>query len=246
MIASEIQRFAAAAPLAAGYHFELLQRTEILELVAALTNWFPDISVGGASCYLQTDFYARKAFFDDAPEQDTLVFLLKTDNEIAGMFSFDLDHSTQSIYAGLGVASPSHHGSNLAQAGMAVVEAIGRHLGMGYIFGMATLRHPYAQRAFERAGWELIGVTPGYDRELVAPGVVKRVYEAMYAKVLESDAGVQHPLRDNLTPRTQAYFDAIATKCGADVAYRADSYHSLSAADADVMMPFAMTAGCAQ
>jgi hypothetical protein len=232
MIAAEIQSFTVAAPLAAGYRFELLQRNEIPALVAALKNWFPDISVGGASCYLQADFYARKAFFDDTPEHDTLVFLLKKDNELAGMFSFDLDHSTQSVYAGLGVASPCHRGANIAQAGMVVVEAIGRHLGMGFIFGMATLRHPYAQRAFERAGWELIGVTPGYDRELVAPGVVKRVYEAMYAKVLESDAGMQHPQRHNLTPRTQDYFDAVANKSGLDTSYR-----WMSATDADVMMP---------
>ena len=55
---------------------------------------------------------------------------------------------------------------------------------MGLVYGMATLKAPHAQRAFERAGWQLIGITPGYDREMVAPGVVKRVYEAVYAKVL--------------------------------------------------------------
>ena len=141
---TEINRFAAAAPLGAGYRFELLQRAEIPTLCAALADWFPDISVGGASCYLQADFYVRNAFFDDAPEQDTLVFLLKKADELAGMFSCDLDHATQSIYAGLGVASPTHRGSNVAQSGTAVVEAIGRHFAMGYIFGMATLRHPHA------------------------------------------------------------------------------------------------------
>jgi hypothetical protein len=228
---ADIQRFAAETPLGAGYRFELLQRAEIPALVAALSTWFPDISVGGASCYLQADFYTRKAFFADAPEQDTLVLLLKHSDYLAGMFSCDLDHDTQSIYAGLGVASPQHRGSNVAQAGMMFVEAFGRHLGMGYVFGMATLRHPYAQRAFERAGWELIGITPGYDREWVAPGVVKRVYEALYAKVLENDAGVQHPQRQNLTPRTQAFFDAIFTKCGLE------SSRPLGRGASDLVMP---------
>ena len=231
MNTTDIQRLAENTPLGAGYRFELLQRAEIPTLVAALATWFPDISVGGASCYLQSDFYARKAFFDDAPEQDTLVFLMKNGDELAGMFSCDLDHDTQSIYAGLGVASPDHRGSNIAQAGMMFVEAFGRHLGMGYVFGMATLRHPYAQRAFERAGWELIGITPGYDRELVAPGVVKRVYEALYAKVLECDAGVQHPQRQNLTPRTQVFFDAIFSKCGLSTSSR------LGVATSDVLIP---------
>jgi len=40
------------------------------------------------------------------------------------------------------------------------------------------------QRALEGAGWQLIGFTSGYDREEVAPGVVKRVFEAVYTKVL--------------------------------------------------------------
>ena len=37
---------------------------------------------------------------------------------------------------------------------------------------------PHAQIAMENLGWQLIGITPRYDREMVAPGVVKRVYEA--------------------------------------------------------------------
>jgi len=211
--AHDIEHFAALAPLAVGYRFEMLKRADIPALVAALTAWFPDIAVGGASCYLQEEFYSRKTFFADALEEDNLVLVLRRGDALAGMFSCELDRATQSIYAGLGVASPEHRGSNLAHAGMVFAEAVGRHLGMGFIFGMATLKHPYAQLAFERAGWQLVGITPGYDRELVAPGVVKRVYEAVYAKVLEAAAGLQHPQRQNLTPRTQAFFDSVFTAC---------------------------------
>jgi hypothetical protein len=80
---------------------------------------------------------------------------------------------------------------------------------MGLAYDMATLKAPHAQRAFERAGWQLIGITPGYDREMVAPGVVKRVYEAVYTKVLVADAGLLRPQRQNLTPRTQAFFESL-------------------------------------
>jgi hypothetical protein len=66
---------------------------------------------------------------------------------------------------------------------------------MGMIYAMATLKIPHVQRAFEALQWQLIGITPGYDREMVAPGVVKRVYEAVYAGILIGAAGLLHPER---------------------------------------------------
>jgi hypothetical protein len=209
MIAADIQRLAESAPLGAGYRFELLTRAEVGPLIAGLSAWHSAISVGGASCYLQEQYYGAKVFFADAPERESVVLTLKCGADLVGMFSCTVDLATQSIYAGLGVAAPGHRGANLAYAGMTFVETVARHLGMGFVFGMATLKHPYVQRACERAGWQLIGIAPGYDRELVAPGVVKRVYEAIYAKVLEPDGGVLPPQPHNLTPRTQALFDSI-------------------------------------
>ena len=58
-------------------------------------------------------------------------------------------------------------------------------MSMGMVYGLATLKHPYFQQTFERMGWQLIGIMPGFDQELVAPGEVRRVYEAVYVKVLE-------------------------------------------------------------
>ena len=53
------------------------------------------------------------------------------------------------------------------------------------VYGLGTLRHPHMQATFERMGWQLIGITSRVRPErVVAPGVVKRVYEAVYAKVL--------------------------------------------------------------
>ncbi|HKE96138.1 MAG TPA: GNAT family N-acetyltransferase [Povalibacter sp.] len=209
MTAAEIQQLAARAPLAPGYRFVLLERAEISALVANVAAWFPDISVGGASCYLREDFYHQDVFFPDTAERRHLVLLLKRADEVAGMFSIELDPHTLSLYAGLGVSAPEHRGANLAQAGMMFCEVVGRRIGAGFVYGLATLKNPYAQRAFERAGWKLIGIAPGYDREMVAPGVVKRIYEAMYAKVLAADTAILHPQRQNLTPRTLAFFDWV-------------------------------------
>jgi hypothetical protein len=209
LIAADLERCAASAPLAAGYRFELLKHAEVRALIDGLSAWHGDICVGAASCYLQEQYYSGKVFFADAQERASVVLALKHGDELVGMYSCQLDFATRSIYASLAAAAPEHRGANLAHGGMTFVEAVGRHLGMGFIFGVATLKHPYVQRACERTGWQLIGIAPGYDHELVAPGVVKRVYEAIYAKVLVADEGLLLPQRHNLTPRTQALFDSL-------------------------------------
>jgi hypothetical protein len=204
-----IARLADSVPLAAGYRFELVRPHEVGHLVADMADWFPDISVGSASRYLREEFYLGQALFHDAIPRDHIVLLLKTCDTIAGMFACEFDDTTQSVYAALGVAAPEHRGSKLAQAGIGFTEDLGRAAGMGFAFGFATLKSPFAQLAFERAGWQLVGIAPGYDREMVEPGIVKRVYEAMYAKVLVPHAGLLHPLRHNMTPRTLAFFDRV-------------------------------------
>jgi hypothetical protein len=206
---ADIESLIAQAPLGAGYRFELLKQAQIAELVGCISQWFPDISVGGASCYLRRQFYERRAYLADGPVRDVVVLLLKRADELCGMFSCKLDRETQSAYAELGVAAPAHRGAHLARAGITFTEALARRLGVGFIYGMATLKNPYAQRAFEQEGWQLIGITPGYDRELISPGVIKRVYEAVYAKVLASEASILRPERGNLTRRTQSFFDWI-------------------------------------
>jgi len=47
------------------------------------------------------------------------------------------------------------------------------------------------------------------DRERVAPGVVKRVYEALYAKVLVDGDALVDPQAPNMTPRTRELFSAL-------------------------------------
>ncbi|HEX6704747.1 MAG TPA: hypothetical protein VF169_08315 [Albitalea sp.] len=205
----DIDRMAAQVPLAAGYRFELLRREEIGLLIGALQAWYPDISVGAASCFLRRDFFEEQVCFAGEPERDVIVFLMKRGDELAGMFSCDRDRDSLTLYARLGVASPDHRGANLAEAGIALTEQMGRRMGAGYLYGLATLKTRYVQRAFERSGWQLVGITPGFDRELVAPGVVKRVYEAVYSKVLVADAALLHPQPQNLTPRTRSLFEGL-------------------------------------
>ena len=205
--AADISRLAAVAPLTAGYRFELLRRNEIGDVIALLHSWYRDVSVGSAACHFEECYYENEVLFEDSPQRDAIVLTLKSDVELAGVFSCKLDQPTRSIYAGLGVAAAEHRGASIAHAGIVFVEALAQHLGMGFAYGMATLKHPYAQLAFERAGWRLVGIAPGYDRELISPGVVRRVYEAVYVKVFGDD--LLRPLLHNMTPRTQALFSSL-------------------------------------
>ena len=204
-----LQEITRRAPVAAGYRLALLERSQVHQVIALISRWFPDVSVGSASGYLDPSFYERQVWFANGTPRDVVVVTLRHGDDLVGMFSFDCDRQALSIHARIGVATPEHRGANLARAGMAVSEWTGRWMGMGMVYGMATLKSPYSQLAFERAGWQLIGITPGFDREMVEPGVVKRVYEALYAKALVADDDVLSPHVCNMTQRTQEVFHLL-------------------------------------
>jgi hypothetical protein len=82
-------------------------------------------------------------------------------------------------------------------------------MGAGFIYTLATLKSPHMQQALERAGYRLLGLAPGYDRELISPGVVKRVYEAFYATVLVRDKELLRPDVSNMTAKTKELFSLL-------------------------------------
>ncbi len=209
MIWPNIDEISAMMPLPDSYRYNLLKRSEIPALIEAITVWYPDIAVGAASCYLREDFYSDKVFLDGETEKDLLVVLIKRNDELACMGSWEREQDALTIYARFGVIAPEHRGAKLAVRAMELGERIGRAMGAGFIYAMATLKIPNMQLALERAGYQLIGFTPGYDREIIAPGVVKRVYEAVYAKVLVPDEDLLRPEPKNLTPKAKALFDLL-------------------------------------
>ena len=203
------EAISAMIQLPEGYRSERLKRSEISALIAAIRDWHPDISVGVASCYLREDFYLDKASLDGEVEKDLLVILIKRGDELAGMGSWEREEDALSIYARFGAIAPQHRGAKLAVRAMEFGENVARAMGAGFIYGLATLKIPNMQLALERAGYQLLGFAPGYDREMVAPGVVKRVYEAFYAKVLVPDEELLRPDPKNLTPKAKALFDVL-------------------------------------
>jgi hypothetical protein len=197
------------APLPSGYYYEYLRREQVPMLISALETWYPAIAVGNASCHLRTEFYASKVCLDDTLERDFLVVLFMRDSELVGMFSAERDTDSQVLYGRICAISPKHRGSHLSRNVLLLEEALGRAMGMGMVYGLATLKYPHMQITFERMGWQLVGITPGFDREVIAPGDVKRVYEAIYAKVLASPEELLRPHVTDLTPAVKALFDLL-------------------------------------
>ena len=97
----------------------------------------------------------------------------------------------------------------MAVLAMELAEKMGRAMGAGFIYTLATMKMPQMQLALERAGYHLIGFMPGYDREEVSPGMVKRVFEAGYAKRLAPAEEFLRPEDKNMSPNVKRLFDTI-------------------------------------
>ena len=199
----------ALVPLPAGYRFAALDRAMIPALIAAIRVWHPAISVGVASCYLREDFYSDRVVLDGQDDRDVLVVPIFFNDELAGMWSFEREIDSLAIYGRLIIIAPEHRGAKLATLAMKGTENLGRAMGAAFLYALATLKIPHAQRALEAAGYRLLGFFPGYDREEVAPGVVKRVYQAVYAKLLVAEDEVLRPDPRNLTPRARALYGLL-------------------------------------
>ena len=204
-----IEQFSAMCTLPPGYRFEALKRADVPALIEAIQRWHPDITVGGGSCYLREDYYDRYVALDGELEKPVMVCLFRHGDELAGMWSWEQEPDALTLYARLIIIAPEHRSAKLASKVMPLAELAGRAMGAEFFFGLATLKIPHMQHALETAGWQLIGFTSGYDREQVAPGVVKRVFEGVYTKALVPEDELLRPDPRNLTPKARALFDAL-------------------------------------
>ncbi len=199
----------ALIPLPQGYQFERLERAHIADLIANIKLWYPEISVGSNSGYLREDYYLNRVSFEGCAEHDILVMPMTFGGELVGVWSFEREVDSLAIYGRILILAPAHRGSNLSGIMLKGAETLGRSMGAAFLYALATLRIPHAQRALESAGYRLLGFFPGYDREEISPGVVKRVYQAVYAKLLVPAEDMLFPEPKNMTPKAMALFELL-------------------------------------
>lgn len=209
----------AACLVAPGYRYELLKRQDIPHVVAALSAWQPSWRVGAASAFLRTSYYEDMVSLDGEAERDVCVYLFRAGEELVSVLANERIPDSRTLYGNLAILSPAHRGKKLGSRSKGdYLEVIARHLGLECIYAAVTLEHPMAQKWFEAMGYRLAGFHPGFDREEVAPGVVKRVVEAVYVKLLVPDEHVLLPDLEAMTPTTRRLYEAIFDEAHADSA----------------------------
>ena len=203
-----IEELTARAPLPDGYHYAYPTKEDVPAIIEALKVWYPGIAVGNASCHMRRSFYLERVYFGSGSDRDFLVTLIKHQNELVAVFSVERDVDSQVIYGRIGAISRSIAGRTSADCfflggGDRSLDADGHGLRLA-----AALKYPHFQRTFERMGWQLIGIMPGFDRELIETGEIRRVYEAAYVKVLQPEQ-LLAPSLENLTPAVRRLYEML-------------------------------------
>jgi hypothetical protein len=201
-----------SCPLPDGYAYQVLREADIPEVASSVLDWQPTWRVGSASAFTQTSFYREKAFLDGGVARDVFVLLIRAGAELVAVFPMERLPEALTLYGCLAVVSPAHRGRFAPQMRGDYLEAVARLVGLEFIYAMATLRHTGAQRWFEFMGYQLVGFAPGYDREEISPGVVKRVVEAIYTKSLVPNEALLSPSTDDMTPTVRKGYEAFLSR----------------------------------
>lgn len=196
----------ALVELPPGFGVRSMRSEDIGAAIAKLQQWYPDITFGVNSCFLREDFYRERVCLDGAIDKDVIVLTVWHGDELVGVWAGEREVDSLALWGRLVVIAPAHTRTGLTRRIIAGMEEAGRRMGAAFIYALVTLKHPHMQQGLEHAGYRLLGFFPGYDRELVAPGVVKRVYQAVYAKLLAPEDKVLRPDPSNMTATARSLY----------------------------------------
>lgn len=202
----------AAFEAPAGYRLEHARPADVPELTRRLREWYPDIVVGAESGHLEPSFYQREVFLQggaaDAPSI-ALIARPEGGDAIVAALTLTYDPRARSISSRLGAVDPAHRNSTLGFLGARLLETFGRAMGAELAYYFATLKSRHQQVIAERFGFDPVGIVPAFDRDMVAPQQIRRVYEILYAKVLIAPSGVLEPDPAVMTARTRALYNHL-------------------------------------
>lgn len=128
---------------------------------------------------------------------------------MVGFLSVEREVDSLALFARAFALAPEHRGEKVYRHVSAGGEAVGRVMGAAFMYAFAPTDTPAMQLSLERAGYRLLGFLPGRDRAEVAPGVVKRVYQAAYAKLLVREQDVHWPDTGRMTHRTREIYGLL-------------------------------------
>jgi hypothetical protein len=204
-----IEEIESAVRMPRGYRLELLNPHDVTHFIKSLTDWYPDIQAGCESRFLRTNFYKTTLLPDDQQPRQRfflpIIFRHESSGELAGCIFLEKNESALTITAPLGVIATNHRhtGSGISSLPSLLIAEVGRMMGLELAYYVSTLKSPANQIIAERTGYKLVGIIPGNDRDMVSPGVTKRVFEAIYAKLLVPENSLYVPTADCLTNNTR-------------------------------------------
>jgi hypothetical protein len=217
----ELDEMLAGFERPSGYTLEQLGPEDVDLLAARLGSWYPDIQVGTESRHLEPDFYRTHYFLrggDPGRSFYAIVCRPEGSADIVALMTLEKNARGLQISSPMGAVEPSQRGLGIGASGTAILETVGRNIGAEVAFYFATLKVARTQKNAERHGFQLVGIMPAWDRDAIAPGVVRRVYEAIYAKVLVGGEAIELPRWEALVPSTRALFTHLFGKHPGDSA----------------------------
>ncbi|MGV3623866.1 MAG: hypothetical protein ACO1OB_23820 [Archangium sp.] len=203
------EALSAAASLPNDVTLRAWREDEVATLPSLLRSWFPTVSVGAESVFLDETFLRTRVFVDDS---DFFVFAICQRAEVVGFQAFERQVASQTLHGRLGVLAPEARAGFLGALGFPLFEALGRLIDAELLLVWVTLATKGQQLAAERRGFVLSGLVPSFDVDLQANGRAVRVMEALYAKPLVE--GVW-PSDEVLTPHTRRVLAAMQRQAGA-------------------------------
>ncbi len=184
---------------------------ELDGLPELLVGWYPTVTVGAESVFLDRDFLASQLVSPAFPERDVFAFAICRAGEVVGFQAFEREPAARTLHARLGVLAPEARTGFLGAFGFPLFEALGRLMGAELLLVWVTLASKSQQLFAERRGFSLCGLVPAFDRDQQADGRVTRVMEALFTKCLVDEGQVQWPSEAQLTLKSRA---ALATLFG--------------------------------
>ncbi len=205
-----LSRVAEDSQIPEGFSLDQLEGNEVTELARLLRAWYPDIHVGSESCHLNPRFYREKVFLKGgARKRDIICGVVKKNTEIVAMETVQRDVDARTVCVRLAVIHPKHRGTGLSHFVLAFLEAVGRASGAELAYSFISLKTLAHQVGPPKMGFELVGIVPAFDRDLVEPNKVRRVFEAIWAKVLVERQQLLVPDKSQLSDRMRLVWETL-------------------------------------
>lgn len=206
-----LETLPATVAIPEGYTFRPIAHEEVSTVVDRLRAWYPDVIVGAESCHTDEAFWHEQVMLQGEETSGKALYGLSFWHgaEYTGFITFELNPGSRAIHGRLGVVSPKHRHAQLMFTAISLAEVIARGAGAEIILNYATLQHPFSQAVLEKCGFKLVGIVPAHDRDMVLPGTIRRVFEALYIKLLVPPEELLEPSLDAMLPETRRLYEHL-------------------------------------